>query len=157
VIHHLSIPARDPRHVASVLTEMFNGTLTGFGPYKNSFIAWMGDEHGTAIEVYPTGTEMLPDRGMGQANFRHVEAASPYVATHAAVSVKLERDEIFAIAQREGWRAVELPRGPNNVIEFWIENAVMLELMTPEMARDYVAGMRRFHTEKSARAGQPRA
>jgi hypothetical protein len=25
------------------------------------------------------------------------------------------------------------------VIEFWIENAVMLELLTPAMARDHVA------------------
>jgi hypothetical protein len=92
VIHHLSIPARNPKHVAAVLTELFRGTLTGFGPYGNSFIAWMGDEHGSAIEIYPTGTEMLPDQGMGQANFRHVD----------------------------------------------------VELMTPEMARDYVAAARRF-------------
>ena len=144
MIHHLSIPARNPKHVAAVLTEMFRGTLTGFGPYRNSFIAWMGDEHGSAIEIYPTGTEMLPDQGMGEANFRHVDAGSPYSATHAAVSVELSRAEILDVAKREGWRAVELSRGSNNVIEFWIENAVMLELMTPEMARDYVAAARRF-------------
>jgi hypothetical protein len=38
---------------------------------------------------------------------------------------------------------VELPRGPNNVIEFWIENAVMLELMTPATAGDYITAMRK--------------
>ena len=144
MIHHLSLPARDPKHVAQVLTELFGGTLTGFGPYRNSFIAWMGDEHGTAVEVYPTGTEMLPDQGSGQANFRHFETGSPYSATHAALSVDADRAEIFALAQREGWRAIELSRGSNNVIEFWIENAVMLELMTPEMTRDYVDAARRF-------------
>lgn len=144
MIHHLSIPARNPRHVATVLTEMFDGTLTGFGPYRDSFIAWMGDEHGSAIEVYPTGTEMLPDAGRGQANFRHAEGASPYCATHAAVSIQLDKAAIFAIAQREGWRAIELSRGSNMVIEFWIENAVMLELMTSDMSRDYVAAARRF-------------
>jgi hypothetical protein len=37
-----------------------------------------------------------------------------------------------------------LPRGPNNVIEFWIENTVMLELMTPEMTRDYVAAAQHY-------------
>src|SRR5262245_62447458 len=144
MIHHLSLPARNPRHVATVLAEMFSGTLTGFGPYENSFIAWAGDAYGTAIEVYPTGTELTPDAGSGQANFRHTGASSPYSATHAAVSVDLDREAIFAIARREGWRAVELPRGPNRVIELWIENAVMLELLTPEMARDYVAAMQRF-------------
>jgi len=108
MIHHLSIPARDTRHVAEVLVELFGGTLTSFGPYRDSFIAWAGDAHGTAIEVYPLGTEMLPD------------------------------------ARREGWRAIELPRGTNHVIEFWIENAVMLELMTPDMAADYVRAMAQF-------------
>jgi hypothetical protein len=152
MIHHLSIPARDPKHVASVLIEIFGGTVTGFGPYPNSFIAWMGDEHGTAIEVYPTGTEMFPDRGGGQANFRHNARMSGFIATHAAVSTPRSTAEIAAIARREGWRAVELPRGPNNVVEFWIENAVMLELLTPQMQRDYVAGTRRFRQD-SARQG----
>ena len=139
MIHHVSIPARDPRHVAEVLTELFDGLLTGFGPYHDSYIAWAGDPHGTAIEVYPVGTELFPDRGAGQANFRHREGSSPCVATHVNVSVERSAPEIFALAAREGWRAIELPRGPNEVIEFWIENSVMLELMTPEMTRDYLA------------------
>jgi hypothetical protein len=143
MIHHLSIPAQNPRHVAEVLVEIFRGKLTGFGPYRNSFIAWAGDQHGTAVEVYPTGTEMLPDAGSGQANFRHNPQGSPFVATHVALSVDRSGEEIFAIAKREGWRAIELSRGPNNVIEFWIENSVMLELMTPEMASAYVAAVYR--------------
>lgn len=154
MIHHLSIPARDPRHVAEVLVELFGGTLTGFGPYRDSFIAWAGDAHGTAIEVYPLGTEMLPDPGLGQARFRAGQPTSPHVATHAAVSVDRSRAEILALARREGWRAIELPRGPNHVIEFWIENAVMLELMTPDMAADYVRAMARF---RRPAAGAPPA
>jgi hypothetical protein len=153
MIHHLSIPARDPKHVASVLTEMFGGRLTGFGPYPDSYIAWMGDEHGTAIEVYPVGTEMFPDAGAGQANFRQNPGAAAFGATHAAVSIDRTRAEILAVAKREGWRALELPRGPNNVIEFWIENAVMLELLTPDMARDYVDAMRRFQVPVKPRTG----
>lgn len=141
MIHHLSIPARHPRHVAEVLVELFDGTLTGFGPWHDSWIAWAGDAHGTAIEVYPRGTEMLPDPGPGQARFRPTTPASPYIATHAAVSVARSRDEILALAHREGWRALELSRGPNRVIEFWVENAVLLELMTPQMAADYMHAM----------------
>ena len=150
MIHHLSIPARNPKHVASVLTEMSGGTLTGFGPYPNSFIAWAGDEHGTAIEVYPVGTEMLPDIGPGQANFRHVADASLYVATHAAVSVAWSTAQVLALAHRERWRAVELSRGGNMVIEFWIENSMTLELMTPEMSAEYRRGAARLRLARAA-------
>lgn len=149
MIHHVSIPARDPLHVARALTELFGGALTGFGPYGNSYIAWVGDAHGTAIEVFPTGTEMLPDAGAGQANFRHADGASPYSATHVALSVERSAADIHAIARREGWRAIELSRGTNQVIEFWLENAVMLELMTPAMTRDYVTAARRNRPEQS--------
>ena len=142
MIHHLSIPAENPLHVAKTLVELFGGELTRFGPYKDSYIAWARDEYGTAIEVYPTGTEMYPDAGHGQANFRHNASASGFVATHATVSVPRTREEIFALAEREGWRAVALSRGAFNVIEFWIENRVMLELLTKEMEQEYLQATR---------------
>jgi hypothetical protein len=139
MIHHLSIPARDTRHVADVLVELFGGVVTGFGPYRDSWIAWAGDDHGTAIEVYPVGTEMYPPDGPGQAAFRHDPTASGATATHATVSLDRSEPEILTIAKREGWRALRLPRGPFDVIEFWIENTVMLELMTPDMTDAYVS------------------
>jgi hypothetical protein len=143
MIHHLSIPAEDPLHVATTLVELLDGRLSRFGPYDNSYIAWAGDDHGTAIEVFPVGTELLPDAGKGQANFRHNPAASGFVTTHAAVSVNRSADEIFALASRQGWRAIELSRGAFDVIEFWIENRVMLELMTPAMTKAYLSATRR--------------
>lgn len=145
MIHHLSIPAHDTRHVAEVLVELFDGVLTGFGPYHDSWIAWAADGAGTAVEVYPTGTEMFPPDGPGQARFRHRDGAGSSTATHAAVSVQRSAEEILALGHREGWRAVRLSRGPHDVIEFWIENAVMLELMTPEMTAAYLAAAPRRH------------
>jgi hypothetical protein len=139
VIHHLSLPARDTRHVAEVLVELFGGVLTGFGPYHDSWIAWAGDDAGTAIEVYPAGTELYPPVGPGQARFRHDGTASGFSATHATVSVDRSVAEIRALAAREGWRAELLSRGPHDVIELWIENRVMLELMTAEMTARYLA------------------
>ena len=149
MIHHLSIPATNPLHVTSVLVELFGGVLTRFGPYRDSYIAWAGDDYGTAIEVYPVGTEMFPDAGGGQANFRHNVSASPFVATHAAVSVSRSKEEILSLAQREGWRAIELSRGSFRVIEFWIENHVMLEVMTEEMAQEYLQATAVFRPNKA--------
>jgi hypothetical protein len=141
MIHHLSIPARDPRHVAEVLVGLFDGELSTFGPYRDSWIAWAGDGHGTAVEVYPLGTEMVPAATASQAQFRHDPHASPYVATHAAISVARSEAEILALAAELGWRALRLSRGPFEVVEFWIENAVMLELLTPAMTADYLASV----------------
>jgi len=143
MIHHLSIPVTDPAHVATVLQRLLGGTVTSFGPYRDSWILWVGDEHGTAIEVYPTGTELYPPDGPGQAEFRAAADPSPFVATHAAVSLDRTVEEIQAVATAEGWRAVRLSRGPFEVVEFWIENHVMIELMTPGMTRDYLASVPR--------------
>jgi hypothetical protein len=149
MIHLVSIPATNPLHVTKVLAELFGGVLTRFGPYRDSYIAWAGDKYGTAIEVYPVGTEMFPDAGGGQAHFRHNGHASPFVATHATVSVDRSKDEIFALAQREGWRAIELSRGLFRVIEFWIENQVMLEVTTEEMAQEYLQATAVFRPNKA--------
>jgi hypothetical protein len=135
----MSIPATDTRHVAEVLVEILGGELSGFGPYRASWIAWAADDVGAAIEVYPVGTELYPPAGPGQALFRHDAAASGFSATHAAVSVDLSAEQIVVIGEREGWRAERCSRGPHDVIELWIENRVMLELMTPEMTADYLA------------------
>lgn len=143
MIHHLSVPAADPRHVAEVLVELLDGELTEFGPLPGGWIAWAGDDVGTAVEVYPLGTEMVPPDGSGQAGFRHDPAASGHTATHATLSVQRTAEEVLALGAREGWRAVRLSRGPFEVIELWLEGRVMLEVLTPEMAEDYLASVPR--------------
>ena len=55
---------------------------------------------------------------------------------------------MLAIAAREGWRALVLPRGGFDVIEFWIDNTVMIELLTPAMAADYLATAPRTATHR---------
>ena len=138
MLHHLSIPAVDPQHVATTLVELFQGSMTLFGSYQDAYIAWVGDEHGTGIEVFPLGTELIPSEGQSPPQFRHNPTASRFGATHAALSLQRTKDEIFALAEREGWRALELSWGQFRVIEFWIENQVMLELLTEDMTREYI-------------------
>ena len=53
MIHHVSIPAREPQHVATVLAELMGGKCFPFGPLEGAYMAASGDEHGTMIEVYP--------------------------------------------------------------------------------------------------------
>ncbi|MEJ8569301.1 hypothetical protein [Elongatibacter sediminis] len=144
MIHHYSIAVHDPKQVCDVLAALFGGTTGRFDPYPNSHTVWFGDEYGSAIELYPAGTEMSPGVGESDAIFEHNPAASKFTATHAAISTTRSREEIFKAAQAQGWKAVECPRDGFSVIEFWIENNVMIELLTPEMAADYLAVTRRF-------------
>ena len=65
MIHHLSIAARDPKHVADVLAELMGGTATPFPPHPGSYFAIQLDEHGSGVEVYPAGTELQPGGAAG--------------------------------------------------------------------------------------------
>lgn len=143
MLHHLSIQAREPERAAGVLAELLGGDVTPFGPLPGSWIAWARDESGTAIDCLPLGTELRPGKGDGEsAHFEVAERLSPYGATHAALSVDLTEDEIKAVAGRAGWRAVRCDRRSFSVVEVWVENSVMLEFLTPEMAADYLAAVR---------------
>lgn len=145
MIHHLSIAARDPEHVAAVLAELIGGQAYPFWPFSGSHIAIAGDAHGTAIEVYPLGTELLPggrsDPVHAVTNSQH----SAFTATHAAISVAIDEERIKTVAARENWRAVTCDRSEFKVIEVWIENRVMIELLTPEMAKDYLRAIAPQH------------
>lgn len=128
--------------MARALAELLGGDVTPFGPLPGSWIAWARDESGTAIDCLAVGTELRPGAGDAEAQFERADHPSPYGATHAALSVDRSEDEILALAEREGWRAVRCDRGSFRVVEVWVENAVLLELLTPEMAAEYLAAVR---------------
>lgn len=138
MIHHLSISAQEPSRVASALATIMCGTAFPFPPNPGSFIVLCADAHSTAIEVYPIETVMIPGEGNEEVRFVAADP-SPYVPTHAAISVSMDEASIQAIAKREGWRAVTCDRGNIfQVVEFWVENRVLIEFLTPEMARSYL-------------------
>ena len=143
MIHHISISARNPLHVAQVLAEILEGTAFPFPPVPGSFVAMSEDGYGTLVEVYPMGTEMVPGQNEQDVQLAHANEPSDHTATHAALSVTLDETRIKDIATREGWRAIICDRGGIfQVIEFWIENRIMFELLTQDMARDYLEAMK---------------
>lgn len=142
MLHHLSIPVQEPERVARALAEVLGGDVTEFGPLPGSWIAWARDEAGTAIDCLPVGTELRPGEGAEECQFASSEHPSRFGAVHAALSVDRTEDEIRSVAAREGWRAARCDRGSFRVVEVWVENAVMLEFLTAEMAADYLAAVR---------------
>ncbi len=140
MIHHISIPAKNPLHVAEVLAELFDGYCAPFPSHPGSYVAFAADEYGTLIEVYPLGTEMIPGKKDEPIQYQQ-NSSSQFIATHAAISIPLNQSQIDSIAKREQWRCLRCSRGYFEVIEFWVENAVLLELATPELAQQYTTAL----------------
>lgn len=138
MIHHISLPAQNPLHVAEVIAELFQGYCAPFPSHPGSFVAFAGDEYGTLVEVYPLGTEMVPGEDEKPIQYQQ-NTSNQFIATHAAISIPLDQSQIESIAQREQWRCVRCSRGYFDVLEFWLENTVLLELATPELAQQYTA------------------
>ncbi|HEX3862920.1 MAG TPA: hypothetical protein VHY35_14620 [Stellaceae bacterium] len=143
MIHHVSIPARDPQHVAGVLAELMGGHSVPFGPLEGAYMATSGDAHGTMIEVYPERATLDIPRNDDQVVFGKNEAPPHTWPFHMLLSVPQEPEEIERIGAREGWRAKVFGRGMQgrkpffHVIEFWVENRLMIEVVSPAMAQEY--------------------
>jgi hypothetical protein len=139
MLHHISIAVNNPHHVASVLAEIMQGDVIPFPPNPGSYVALAEDEFGTMIEFYPAGTELIPNAWEGQAGFQNNEQSSQYSSVHAAISVPISLEQIERIGTREGWRVLAANRdGLFDVVEFWIENRLMLELLTPASTPKYL-------------------
>ncbi len=142
MIFHLSIDADDPQRVASVLAELLDGEALPFPPVsEGSWLALAADDRGSAIEVYPRGTELVVAEGDADA-LGTPGAADRGSATHFAMATDRSCEAVLALAAREGWPAKYRKRGGIfGVIELWIEGRQMVEVLTPEMQDEYRAGM----------------
>jgi hypothetical protein len=139
MIHHVSISAHDPKHVAEVLAELMNGRCYPFpGGVADSFMAVSFDEH---IALVP-GRD---DRQVGTLK----DARADYAPFHMLLSVPVDRATVERIGEREGWRTRYFGRGAPgekpvfHVIEFWVENRLMIEVATPDMVEEYTRVIQR--------------
>ena len=152
MINHISIAVNDPERVANVLAEMWDGMVFPFPPAPGSYFVIANDGRGTAVEITPAGTILVPGEGLPddndldtsteeyEAKFVQSDLKPMYVATHLNINTRKSIDEIREIARREGWRVLVCNRGEGlfQLIEVWVENTFMLEVMTPEQTARYV-------------------
>ncbi|MBW4519703.1 MAG: hypothetical protein KME16_08385 [Scytolyngbya sp. HA4215-MV1] len=138
MIHHISIPAQNPLRVATVLAEILQGKVFPFPPHPGSYITVPFDQYGTAVEVYPIGTELTPapeNAAFVQKSVLPVPTLTPF---HAAISVPTSLEQLQQIGDREGWRVQLCDRGPFKVVECWLENCLLLEFLPPDLASGYL-------------------
>lgn len=142
MIFHASIDADEPRRVADFLARLWNGQVLPFpAVIDGSWIVLAGDDHGSAIEVYPRGTELVPADGDADAyGVKRIPALG--TATHLAVATPLSAAEVMLLAVSERWIAKYRKRGGMfGVIEIWVENRLMVEALTDEMQAEYIGSL----------------
>jgi hypothetical protein len=136
---HLSISASEPRRVASFLAAVLGGRVMPFPPFPQSWIAFAAQDDGTAIEVYPDTHVLIAGEEHIECEVRKRDNAATFV--HAAIASPLPKREVMSLARKENWTTRECDRGPFACVEVWIENRLLIEVLDPDMQRDYRAGM----------------
>jgi hypothetical protein len=151
MIHHISIDARDPLRVASVLAEIWNGKVYKF-LVPGSYLVMPFDNYGTHIVVFRSGDVWVP--GIDTEAAKVIQTApTNFVSAHAAISVPTNHQQIEQIGQREGWRVLTRRATPFSAIEFWVENRLLFEFFSPEFAPEYLQIMQPESIEQML--GQP--
>jgi hypothetical protein len=136
---HVSISAEDPERVAGVLATVLGGEALPFPPFPDAWIAFAGQDDGTAIEVYPL-THRLKIGPQAIACEVGPSDDSPSFA-HVAIRSTLDREAILALGAAEGWVTRICDRGPFECVEIWLENRLLVEVLDSAMQRDYGRGM----------------
>jgi hypothetical protein len=161
MIAHFSIPAREPERVARVFARLIDGVAMPFPVVPGAWVAIARDGSGAGVEVLPEASAHNPGQGdtdptrrangpevmPWEVQIRQDGAAQTASGFHVALTSPLSREEIIAIGHEQGWRAVYCDRGGVfDLIELWVENRFLIEVMPPEGVERYLA----FYTPEVA-------
>jgi hypothetical protein len=159
MIAHFSIPARDPQRTAEVFGRIIDGAVMPFPVVEGAWVAIARDGSGLGVEVVPAAT--AHHMGQGEAG---TAIGGPVVMPwetqirqdgddrgpsgfHVAMTSRLSAEEIIALGEAQGWRAVHCDRGGVfDLVELWVDNRSLVEVLPPEGARRYLA----FYTPQVA-------
>lgn len=156
MIAHVSIPARDPLATALLLARLIDGEAFQFPVVERAWIAVARDGSGLAVEVYPDklahhpgvgavdpavqpqGPQALPWEDQIYADGAQLRPS----AFHFAMAVPRREDEIVELARQAGLRAIGCDRGGVfRVVELWLDNTILVELLPPQEVSRYRAFM----------------
>lgn len=139
MIHHISLAVNNPLHAAKVVAELWQGRAIPFPDHPGSYFTISLDRYGTAIAFMPKGTVLKPGSSLELVRFSDPNPdATGYTATHVNIAVPISEAQIYEIADREGWRAVRCKHAGLELIEFWVENEILLELLPPTLMEQYL-------------------
>lgn len=138
-IHHVTIPAHDPVHVAEVLAEILGARVVPIPHPRGTLLVYAGDRDGTAIEVWPA--KLRVDRASRELVLRDLPLPEAWPHHAFVTSEASSSDAILAIFAREGWPAERVRNGrPGagfSLVRGMIENHTGIELGGSEMRAEY--------------------
>ena len=138
MIHHVSLPAKDPKPTAETLARILGGEAMPFPVVTGAWMAWSSDGV-TELEVLPSALGGMPNPAAGKEPVMiPIEDGNRLNAWHVAISTQVRGDEIVAIAREAGWRAEICDRaGFFKLVEIWIDSCTMIEVLDQEMLAQY--------------------
>lgn len=143
MIAHVSLPAIDAANVAAVLADIMQGGAVRFPPGgPDAWNCW-SKANDFQIVVTPSGQVMLP------GEHEQIWASSPLrpdperaYESHFAIAVERTAPEVVELARAAGWRARVCNRGGFfDLVEVWVENAYLVEVLDPSQLADYRRSM----------------
>lgn len=152
MIAHMSIPSENPKQAALFFAAIIDGLAFNFPVVEGAYISVAKDGSGTAIEVYPPSMAHHPGKGeLDPAVKPAGPATMPWEdqilsrpddrrasSFHLAIETRLSAAEVISRAQALGWRAIACERaGIFGVIEVWVDNVYLVEVLVPAEAARY--------------------
>ena len=137
MLFHASFPSQDPARAAEAIARLWRGTSFPFHAVPDSHVAFENDMFGSLIEFYPAGRVLVPGENAAISDDRERSGSTE---THLAISTPLDEEEVHKLAADYGWLSRTCWRGQSafRVIELWIDNAYLFEVLTPEMQKEYI-------------------
>lgn len=143
MIAHVSLPADDCALVATVLARMMGGGAVRFPPGgPDAYNCW-SKNNDFQVVVTPRGNVLVagPTEPIWERR-RPRPPGERAVESHFAMSVEQSAADILAIARAAGWRARVCDRGGFfEVVEVWVENAYLVEVLDPIQMAAYRRSM----------------
>lgn len=138
MIVHVSMPADDCAKVARVLAEMLEGGALRFPPGgPDAWNCW-SKHNEFQIVVTPRGHVLLEGEREQTWAPRSRSADDRASESHFAVGVERSAAEILTLARAAGWHARVCDRGGLfQVVEVWVENAYLVEVLDPAQRTAY--------------------
>lgn len=138
MIAHVSMPADDCEVVARFLAGVMHGGSLRFPPGgPNAWNCWSKD-NAFQIVVTPRGSVMVPGPTEQAWVKRSPSGGDRACESHFAIAVPTSAADVLARARARGWLARLCNRGGMfDVVEVWIENAYLVEILDPTQLADY--------------------